>query len=425
MSAELATRLHKIGAIDFILCFAPSVEVASGIAVTFQKMLGSRFDGQLGALGGAYTYQGMPDLADEFWQIFDHYRVLVVFDEIHHCAGSDLYSSNVWGEKILLNIQNRATYTLALTGTPWRSDSRPIVLSRYGGDESQGIQCDYTYGLCEAVRDGVCRKPNIVLIDNDKLAVEESGERQEFDGIAALVKDSTMSYRSVLHNASALHHSLKLGCQKLDELRAKNPQAGGLIVATSVSHARLILQTLQQRFGQTAELVTYKDRNAQQTITSFRHGNQQWIVSVGMISEGTDIPRIQVCCHLSTITTELHFRQVLGRSIRITQDCDGDAWLYTFAEPRMVEYANRIAEDLPEHEVVFRGEANNLVLGGPHNTDTSKQIASSLSGPKDTLGLAEEGWALQEEVCIAFDAPASMEFLGEFQQHLCQLVLPS
>ena len=32
-----------------------------------------------------------------------------------------------------------------------------------------------------------------------------------------------------------------------------------------------------------------------------------------MISEGTDIPRLQLCCYLSRIRTELHYRQVLGR----------------------------------------------------------------------------------------------------------------
>lgn len=424
MSAEVAARLYETGIIDFVLCFAPSVEVASGLAATFQRRLGSRFDGQVGALGGAYTYQGMTHLGPGFWDIFERYRVLVVFDEIHHCAGSDLYNANAWGEEILLNIQNKATYTLALTGTPWRSDNRPIVLSHYDADETQGIQCDYTYGLREAVRDGVCRKPNIVLIDNDKLAVDEDGERQEFNGIAALVKGSKASYRSVLHNASALRHCLKLGCQKLSELRVRNPAAGGLIVASSVSHARLILQILRKDHGQSAELVTYKDNNAPQTIDNFRHGSQQWIVSVGMISEGTDIPRIQVCCHLSTITTELHFRQVLGRGIRITPLCDGETWLYTFAQPKIVEYAERIAEDLPEYDVVFMerlegvedsSEASNVAC-----TSTAGQCSSAGERPIEL----DIDWSSKLVSSVECDGLPTMDFLGTFQQRLCTLTLP-
>jgi superfamily II DNA or RNA helicase len=91
---------------------------------------------------------------------------LVIFDEVHHCAGSTLENANAWGEEIIANIQSQATYTLALTGTPWRTDKAPIPLSRYFGPDNK-IQCDYIYGLKEAVRDRVCRNPKIVLIDND------------------------------------------------------------------------------------------------------------------------------------------------------------------------------------------------------------------------------------------------------------------
>ncbi|MFT4929206.1 MAG: superfamily II DNA or RNA helicase, partial [Phenylobacterium sp.] len=51
----------------------------------------------------------------------------------------------------------------------------------------------------------------------------------------------------------------------------------------------------------------------------------QWVVSVGMISEGTDIPRRQVCCHLSRVKTELDFRQVLGRILRVNDATNQDA----------------------------------------------------------------------------------------------------
>ena len=67
-----------------------------------------------------------------------------------------------------------------------------------------------------------------------------------------------------------------------------------------------------------------------------------------MISEGTDIPRLQVCCHLSRIRTELHFRQVLGRILRRTGDNDEQAWLFTLAEPALIDFSQRVSEDLPE-----------------------------------------------------------------------------
>ncbi len=67
-----------------------------------------------------------------------------------------------------------------------------------------------------------------------------------------------------------------------------------------------------------------------------------------MISEGTDIPRLQVCCYLSRIRTELHYRQVLGRVLRRMGELDDQAWLLMPAEPTLKRFAERIADDLPE-----------------------------------------------------------------------------
>lgn len=73
-----------------------------------------------------------------------------------------------------------------------------------------------------------------------------------------------------------------------------------------------------------------------------------------MISEGTDIPRLQVCCHLSRIRTELHFRQVLGRILRrqAGEPPEVGGWLYVLAESSLTEFARRINDDLPEQNVV-------------------------------------------------------------------------
>lgn len=72
-----------------------------------------------------------------------------------------------------------------------------------------------------------------------------------------------------------------------------------------------------------------------------------------MISEGTDIPRLQVCCHLSRVKTELYFRQVLGRILRTNDSFNQQAWLYSFAEPKLVEFTSRIAEEISDIPVIF------------------------------------------------------------------------
>ena len=306
MAAELANRLICCEDIDFVLCFSPSLEVVAGLERAFSVILGRRFDGRIGAIGGAFTYQGMRALNDQFWSLFDSHRVLVVFDEIHHCAGNDQSESNAWGQEILVKIQHRATFTLALTGTPWRSDNRPIALAGYSNPEGR-IQCDYVYGLKKAVRDQVCRKPSIVLIDNERMKLKDGDTELEYTGLCDLLNRSEIRYQHLLHNLEALHFCLSLGCLQLDKVRQHTPNAGGLVVASSVCHAEKIAKILQHNFGKSVSVVTYKHKESGVIIEQFRKCCQEWIVSVGMISEGTDIPRLQVCCHLSRITTELHF----------------------------------------------------------------------------------------------------------------------
>ncbi|QYJ75323.1 DEAD/DEAH box helicase [Shewanella sp. FJAT-52076] len=421
MAAELAIRLYQTDTIDFILCFSPSVTIASGLARTFSDRFDLPFDGKLGAIGGAYTYQSMPHQDEEFWALLDRYKVFVVFDEIHHCAGSDLGNANKWGAEILAKIQHRAAYTLTLTGTPWRSDMRPIVLSPYGNN---GITCDYTYGLQRAVAEGVCRKPNIVLIDNEKLVIHDTGNTQEFSGIEALLTGSNTAYRSILRNHNALKHCLKLGIEKLQQLRSNNAMAGGLVVASSVAHAKEIVALLRDAFGLSASLVTYQEANPQQIIETFRHSNQPWIVSVGMISEGTDIPRLQVCCHLSNVTTELYFRQVLGRGIRMTTDCDGETWLYTFAEPKIVDYANRIAEDLPEHRVLFTSRIEAAPSEKPRSASiVGEAISLDYLDVDCRISLAEPLFGPATSPTHKLAALPTLEFLGSFRNRLCGLIL--
>lgn len=356
MAAELAKQLLQQGAIDLILCFAPSCQVVDGFRSTFATVLNHRIDGLIGAIGTACTYQAMEYQSEEFWRLFDDYRVFAVFDEIHHCAGHDMLLSNAWGQKIIQRIQDRAEFTLALSGTPWRSDQKGIVLARYSTPEGQLI-CDYRYGLREAIVDGVCRSPRITVLDNQMVRLTEKLDNENtvtiFPSIAQLLGESPVSYEDLLCHDDVLLQLIGLGCQKLNQVRDKTPNAAGLVVATNIAHAQQIARTLEH-MGESCTVVTNKTPEAQQVINDFRVGSQRWIVAVGMISEGTDIPRLQVCCHLSRIRTELHYRQVLGRILRRTADQDDQAWLYVLAEPALHRYSERVADDLPDDHAVLQ-----------------------------------------------------------------------
>ena len=347
MAAHLSKQLIDANMIDLIVCFSPSVNVATGFTATFSKVLQCPFNGKLGSRGTSITYQSIKHIDSTFWATIAKYRVLAIFDEIHHCSGEKLAEANAWGEQIIQKVQNSAKYTLALTGTPWRSDSLPISLSSYSDPEGK-IICDYQYTLKQAISDNVCRKPKLVLVDNEQLQYTSSDESKCYSSIRALFKEQKINYSSILQDKQALTHILKLAADKLHTIRAINPEAGGLVVASSVAHAKQIQTILSEQLKQSCVLVSYHDPNAQGIIEKFKNENAPWIISIGMISEGTDIPRLQVCCHLSNVRTELYFRQVLGRILRITTSDNQESWFYTFAEESLVKFSEEIERDIPD-----------------------------------------------------------------------------
>ncbi len=347
LAATIASRLVQDDMVDLILCFSPSLTVSDGIKRTFSHTLNCTFNGGLGSIGQSITHQSIQFLDDEFWQTLRNRRVFVVFDEIHHCSGSEIENANVWGQQVLTKIQGLATYTLAMSGTPWRSDALPIVLGEYSNPEGQ-LLVDYQYTLKQAIADKVCRSPKIVLVDNEHLSVTCDEKVESFSSILEMIKETKTSYQSVIHNKEAMEYLLGLGCKKLAEIRSESPCAGGLVVASSVQHAQIIKRILSHKYAQTVSIVTYRHEEPLVEIERYRQSDAQWIVSVGMISEGTDIPRLQVCCHMSSVKTELYFRQVLGRILRVNGLINQQAWLFTFAEKSLIEFAERIEQDIPE-----------------------------------------------------------------------------
>jgi len=346
MASVLAKRLYDRGDIDLVLCFSPSSIVAHDFCDALCDEFEADFDGTIGAMGNSYTYQALSTLNSTVWKLFDKYRVFVIFDEIHHCAGSNIKDANTWGLPIISKIRESSKFTIALTGTPWRSDSLPIALADYCNESGQ-IQCDYVYGLKDAIRNNVCRKPQVIALDNDKIIVVKDNETSHFTSFFDLLSQSIIPYSDIVTNSSVILQLLQQANIKLNTLRSINENAGGLIVASSITHAWQIQLIMKQNFGENVLVVTSQEDDANDLIKAFRKNRDKWVISVGMISEGTNIPRLQVCCYLSNVKTEMYYRQVLGRILRITDTLNQQAILLMPAEPKLIEYAYRVAQDIP------------------------------------------------------------------------------
>tara|TARA_R110002124_G_scaffold287363_1_gene473966 strand:+ start:24796 stop:26229 length:1434 start_codon:yes stop_codon:yes gene_type:complete len=436
MASELADRLLKKSLIDLVICFSPSSIVSQDFSQSLQLRINERFDGLLGSKGHSLTYQSLQYLDQNFWQLFERFRVFVIFDEIHHCAGSNVDNANAWGEQIILNIQDKAKYTLALTGTPWRSDAAPIVLSNYMYLDEK-IACDYVYGLSEAIRDDVCRVPQIIAVDNNNISVVDDDQTKTFTSFKCLLSQSIIPYLEIIENEKVIKYVISSAQKKLSLIRAKNADAAGLIVASSIVHAKQISALMKSCFNEEAAVVTYRENEPTSIIQQFRHAKTKWIISVGMISEGTNIPRLQVCCHLTNIKTEMHFRQILGRILRITSATNQEAVMYMPAEPKLLEYAYRVKQDVPFEADVVKFEKMNARVEegvGGENTDTvvfdkALNVSSKVKLRISEFGTVIEHPALEETSSIVEEHFLTSSYekviniFGRFQQEAIALGL--
>jgi superfamily II DNA or RNA helicase len=430
-ASALANRLLRDGLIDLVFCFSPSSVVSKDFSETLQCVILERFDGLLGSKGQSLTYQSMQYLGNDFWNLFKKYRVFVIFDEIHHCSGSNVTNANSWGEQIILNIQDQAAYTLALTGTPWRSDTAPIVLSQYL-DQCGNIECDYAYGLSEAIADNVCRIPQVVIIDNDNISLTEKNKTRSFCSFKDLLSKSIFPYQELIKNPRVMAHLIGIADRKLSSIRQVNPNAAGLVVASSVEHAKQIALLMYTKFGEKALVITYFEDEPAKLIHQFRNGNTKWVISVGMITEGTNIPRLQVCCHLTNIKTEMHYRQILGRILRMTDSVNQEAVLYMPAEPKLIDFAYRIAEEIPAGtNVVTFGKMSSRFKAEIMTVDDAENKTRETTEPNEyDLGLdafdsvceplKEE---LPEKSFLSSSYEKMFDIYGRFQQETLELRL--
>ena len=103
---------------------------------------------------------------------------------------------------------------------------------------------------------------------------------------------------------------------RLRSIRQQQPDAGGLVIATDQEHAQGIVRLLRNRFNVVADVVVSDDPGASKKIAEFTVGDRPWLVAVRMVSEGVDIPRLRVGVYATTTSTELFFRQAVGRFVR-------------------------------------------------------------------------------------------------------------
>ena len=266
-------------------------------------------------------------------------RAFVIFDEIHH-AGDE----RAWGESIRAAFEP-APRRLCISGTPFRSDTRAIPFVTYVADEATP---DFEYGYSEALADRRVVRPVYFPRTGGHMewtAPDGSVHEATFDDALDQTLASQRLRTALSLEGEWLPTVLRQAVAQLDAVRARQPDAAGLVIAIDQDHARGIAGLLQNRFGQPVTVVTSDDPDASARIARFAAGHDPWLVAVRMVSEGVDIPRLRVGVYATTTTTELFFRQAVGRFVRWTPGvADQKAYLFIPDDARLRARAFQIAD---------------------------------------------------------------------------------
>lgn len=266
-------------------------------------------------------------------------KVLLVCDEYHHAEEKHAFGNNVESYNSV-----RALPVLMLSGTPWRSNGRITLLeNKYeNGIVKADFKYDYEDDLNNTKRATVpCR---FELVDS---TVESIGSKY-----IKMTADEEKDYKS--DNQGPPDHDHNLGKHLnmievnsnptiktiLDKFRAelgnvrsayRCPKLIGLVVAKHIADAKKIHDYVQNVLQLRSELIVSINPDEENT---YKHAASQIakikkslseahptdapdvIVSVGMISEGVNIPHIKVIAYLSPITTLMYLTQVSFRALR-------------------------------------------------------------------------------------------------------------
>jgi superfamily II DNA or RNA helicase len=306
--------------------------------------------------GVAVTYQTIAAGPDMHRLAAGRRPTMLIADEPHHMG-----DQAAWGLQTRKAFDG-ARFRLLLSGTPFRSDNSAIPWVTY--DEDGLSRADYAYGYPQALVDRVCRPITFLPYDGEMEWLSDGRLRSADFDLALPAAEAARRLRTALSpEGEWMDEVLRDGDARLSEVRAEgHPDAGGLVIASDQDHARAIAARLGSATGEQPELVMSDEPGASRRLADFASSDRRWLVSVLMVSEGVDIPRLRVGVYATAARTELFFRQVVGRFIRTTGGPRRQmSYLLMPADPRLKALAHEIELE--------RRHALDLTLGAEEEED--------------------------------------------------------
>lgn len=301
-----------------------------GIALQ-TKEFGTNF--KHGFKGAVATYHLVANQPLLFRKLCSVAPTMVVFDEIHHCGDEAHFGLGITTAFEL------AKERLLMSGTPWKSDGRAIPFVRYDG--SGFAVGDFCYDYPRALNEYVVR---YLVFDHAK-GIIRNDCTGDTETISAEISENEASQRlrKLLDpSGEYVKEQILSAHRKLMECRKTIPDAAALAACIDQFHAVKVAGLIRELTGCEPSVIVSDSDIENDSVRQFRTGSNEWLVAVRKVSEGTDIKRLQVLCYLTNTTSELFFRQLVGRVSRVRGMDDFEAYVYLPADPRLIRCAQNI-----------------------------------------------------------------------------------
>lgn len=305
---------------------------AANFGISLQtKEFGTNF--KHGFQGAVVTYHLVANQPLVFRKLCSVSPTMVVFDEIHHCGDEAHFGNGITAAFEL------AKERLLMSGTPWKSDGQAIPFVTYDGN---GYAVgNYSYDYPNALQDEVVR---YLVFDHAKGSIRNdcTGETEKLSQEIS-DNDAAQRLKKLLDpKGDYVKEQISSAHRKLVEVRKSIPDAAALAACIDQFHAAKVAALIREVTGCEPSVIVSDTDIENDNVKEFRKSRKEWLVAVRKVSEGTDIKRLQVLCYLTNTTSELFFRQLVGRVSRVRGLEDFEAYVYLPADPRLIRCAQNI-----------------------------------------------------------------------------------
>lgn len=227
-------------------------------------------------------------------EIFD----LIIIDEAHH-QNAKTYQG------IIKYFKN--AIVVGLTATPFRSDGKKV----------SGLNL-YTYHFHEAISAKIIRNIKCVNISPEKISFNDSNNKTyTLNDILSLKEDSWFN-NGVALSADCCKSIAAKSFEKLLELRKDFPETQHQIVACAMSirHATHYVVPAFKELGLKVDIVHSDNQDNDKAFNNLKYGKIDVIVSINMLGEGFDHPKLGVAAIFRPYKSLNPYIQFIGRVIR-------------------------------------------------------------------------------------------------------------